>query len=173
MILAGLTSSLALITSKTVADVSVNAVNWTNVDSAGTVGTTITQQITGINTAIDLEISWTGSLGYLYASVSAVNSYSAPIYTLLTSPTTISVDNNKYVSFRLQAVGLQDNLSRSVTVKNVSDSNLTLDTFTMDVDGSTTKTASYDFNLFWDRETLVDRYDAVSTSTTAQGWFVR
>ena len=173
MILAGLTSSIALTASKTPADVSINAVNWTNVDSAGTTGTTITQQITGINTGVDLEISWTGSLGYFYVSVSVPNAYSAPIYNLFTSPTVISVDNNKYVSFRLQAVGLQDNLTRSVTVKNLSDSSVTLDTFTMDVDGSTTKTASYDFNLFWDRETLVDRYDTVSTSTTAQGWFVR
>ncbi len=173
MILAGLTSSIALTASKIPVDATVNAVNWTNVDVAGTQGTTNVQQITGINTTIDLEISWTGSLGYFYVSVSATNEYAAPTYTLFTSPALISVTNDKYVSFRLQAVGLQDNLTRSVTVKNASDASTTLDTFTMDVDGSTTKTANYDFNLFWDREMLLDRYDSASTSTTAQGWFVR
>lgn len=175
MILGGLVSSFSLTANKisVAVDNTVDSVNWTNVDSLTTVGTTNVQQISGISGSVDLEVSWTGSLGYFYISVNDLNGYGGTVTLLSTSPTVINVTNNKYVSFKLESVGLQNNLNRSVTVKNASDSNLTLDTFTIDVDGSTTKSTNYDFNVFWDTEMLVDRYDTTITETTAKGWFFR
>ena len=154
-------------------DYTPEAVNWTNVASITSSGTTNVQQITDISVPITLEISWSGNLGYFYMAVNTSNSYGGTIFLLDTSPKEIQVANDNYVSFRLDSIGLQDNLARSVTVTNKSDSNTVLDTFTVDVDGSSTKSQSYAFNLFWDRETLIDRYDSTASSTTAKGWFIR
>jgi len=176
MILGGLVSTICLTASKGVLeapDYTMDAVDWTDVDSSGKSGTTNVQQITGVNRTITLEISWTGNLGYFYIGVNSSNSYGGTITVLDVSPKEIQVQQDKYVAFRLDSIGLQDNLTRSVTVKNKSDGNTTVDTFTMDVDGSTTKTDNYAFNLFWDNEVLVNRYDTTASNTTANGWFVR
>ena len=39
----------------------------------------------------------------------------------------------------------------------------------------TTRSTVYVFNLFWDRENIVNRYDSqtVSVTTTRRGWFFR
>jgi len=41
--------------------------------------------------------------------------------------------------------------------------------------GPTLRSTVYVFNLFWDRENIVNRYDSetLSTTTTARGWFFR
>jgi hypothetical protein len=37
------------------------------------------------------------------------------------------------------------------------------------------KSTVYVFNIFWDKEVIVNRYDTTSTTTetTARGWFIR
>ena len=154
-------------------DVTPNPVNWNDTSSAGTEATTNIQQITGINVPINLTISWTGSLGNFYVSVNDTNSYGGTVYFLNVSPYTISVSPDKYIGFRLNAVGLQNSLTRSVTVTNASDSNTTLDTFTMNVTGNTTKTNDDVYNIFWDREMVSDRYDATTLSSTGRSWVFR
>lgn len=176
MILGGLVGSFSLTASKEPVeppDYTIESVDWTDVNSATTSGTTNIQQITGINVPITLEITWTGSLGYFYVSNNTSNSYGGTITVLESSPSEIQVSNESYVSFRLESVGLQDNLSRSVTVKNKSDEDTTIDTFTINVDGNTTKTSNYAYNIFWDNEVLVNRYDTTGSTTTAKGWFIR
>lgn len=39
----------------------------------------------------------------------------------------------------------------------------------------TEKSTVYVFNIFWDNEVIVNRYDTTSTTTetTARGWFIR
>ncbi len=120
-----------------------------------------------------MSISWTGSLGNFYVSVNNLNSYGGTVYFLDVSPYTISVSPDKYIGFRLNAVGLQNSLARSVTVTNVSDSNTILDIFTMDVTGNTTKTNDDVYNIFWDREMVTDRYDSTLSSSAARGWNFR
>lgn len=106
------------------ADVTPNAVNWDDVTSAYA-ATTNTVTITGINTAINLSISFTGY------SVGAFDVYKNGSDTSLAangSPTTLSVSNNDEIYFFL---GGQDEQTVSITVKNTSDNNTVLDTFTM------------------------------------------
>lgn len=150
-----------------------NPVNWNNTSSAGTEATTNIQQITGTNVPINLTISWTGNLGNFYVSVNDSNAYGGIVYFLDASPYTISVAPDKYIGFRLNAVGLQDSLNRNVTVANASDSGTILDTFTIDVAGTTTKTDDDVFNIFYDREMITDRYDATTSSSAARGWNFR
>jgi hypothetical protein len=171
LILGGLTSSIPI--ERTVPDYVPSTITWSDVTSNGMSGTTNIQQVTGINTNITLTVSWTGSLGYFYVSVNDSNAYGGRIFLLETSPQKIAVMPGQYVSFRVDAIGLQNNLTRSVTVTNFSNNNGAVDTVSITVDGTTTKSTNYDYNLFWDREMLVDRYDSASVSTTAQGWFTR
>jgi len=108
------------------ADVTPNAVNWTNVAAPG--GSTNTVTITGINTAINLSISWTG-----YPGTGAFDVYKNDSPISLPdegSPYTLSVSNNDEVYFYASSsvVG-----TISVTVTNASDGNVELDTFRIDV----------------------------------------
>jgi hypothetical protein len=105
------------------ADVTPNAVNWNDVSAPG--GSTNTVTITGINTAINLSISWTGY------GVGAFNVYKNDSETSLAdegSPYTLSVSNNDEIYFYATTVVEQ---SISVTVTNASDGNTVLDTFTI------------------------------------------
>lgn len=150
-----------------------NPVNWNNTTSGGTEATTNIQQITGTNVPINLTISWTGNLGNFYVSVNNTNGYGGDVYFLNSSPYRITVSPDKYIGFRLSAIGLQNSLNRTVTVANASDSETVLDTFTMDVTGNTTKTNDDVFNIFWDREMISDRYDSTTSSSAARGWNFR
>lgn len=106
------------------ADVTPNAVNWDNVVASGAAMTN-TVTITGINTAIDLSISYTG-----YNGVGAFSVYKNGTQFDLTgyNPTTLSVSNNDQVYFYYSP---PDANAVSVTVSNASDGNTVLDTFTM------------------------------------------
>lgn len=104
-------------------DVTPNAVNWNDVAAPG--GSTNTVTITGINTAIDLSISWTGYF------IGAFNVYKNDSGTSLAdngSPFTLSVSNNDQIYFYAATVTEQ---TISVTVTNASDGNTVLDTFTI------------------------------------------
>lgn len=107
-------------------DVTPNAVDWNDVAAPG--GSTNTVTITGINTAIDLSISWTG-----YPGTGAFDVYKNDSQTSLTdtgSPFTLSVSNNDEIYFYAASVTEQ---SISVTVTNASDGDTVLDTFTINV----------------------------------------
>ena len=105
------------------ADVTPNAVNWNDVVSALS-ATTNTVTITGINTAINLSISYTGY------GTGAFSVYKNGTEFDLTgdNPTTLSVSNNDQVYFFYSP---QSPSTVSVTVSNASDGNTVLDTFTM------------------------------------------
>ena len=105
-------------------DVTPNAVDWNDVVSAVS-ATTNTVTITGINTAINLSISYTGY------SVGAFDVYKNGTEFSLTenNPETLSVSNNDQVYFFYPGPGEESTVS--VTVTNASDGNTVLDTFTM------------------------------------------
>jgi hypothetical protein len=107
-------------------DVTPNAVNWTNVAAPG--GSTNTVTITGINTAINLSISWTG-----YPGTGAFDVYKNDSPISLpneNSPYTLSVSNNDEIYFSAFSAEVA---SISVTVTNASDGDTVLDTFTINV----------------------------------------
>ena len=131
-------------------DVIPNAVNWRNITYNGLTDTTdsAVQQITGINTEITIRVdtnnvddrtlfwfvedtpsypegSGPHDVGSLYYSVDVLGIGS---YATINSSTgiTFTVTNNKYVTFA--AVG---GSGETITVKNQSNSNTVLDTFTI------------------------------------------
>ena len=109
-------------------DVTPNAVNWNDVAAPG--GSTNTVTITGINTAINLSISFTG-----YPGVGGFNVYKNDSETSLAnegSPFTLSVSNNDQIYF-YASTGMTQTIS--VTVTNASDGNTVLDTFTISTGG--------------------------------------
>ena len=108
-------------------DVTPNAVNWNDVAAPG--GSTNTVTITGINTAINLSISFTGY------EIGAFNVYKNDSETSLAdegSPFTLSVSNNDQIYF-YASTGMTQTIS--VTVTNASDGNTVLDTFTISTGG--------------------------------------
>lgn len=128
--LSGMASMIAIRAKKATGggggDVTPNAVNWNDVAAPG--GSTNTVTITGINTAIDLSISWTG-----YPGTGAFDVYKNDSSTSLSdngSPFTLSVSNNDEIYFYVSGSAVA---SISVTVTNASDGNTVLDTFTMNV----------------------------------------
>ena len=108
-------------------DVTPNAVDWDDVAAPG--GSTNTVTITGINTAIDLSISWTGY------GLGAFDVYKNDSPTSLAdndSPLTLSVSNNDEIYFYASS-GAEQTIS--VTVTNASDGDTVLDTFTINTGG--------------------------------------
>ena len=124
--LQGLAKSICVSAKKgSAVDVTPNAVNWTDVAAPG--GSTNTVTITGINTAINLSISFTGY------GVGAFNVYKNDSETSLAnegSPFTLSVSNNDQIYFYAGGASVA---SISVTVTNTSDGDTVLDTFTINV----------------------------------------
>jgi hypothetical protein len=129
-------------------DVTPAAVNWATLsfdNDSGLYGYS-EKQITGINETITLKVEFNNSNGFtLYYFVSS--SASAKVTgdaTSSTSPTgfsmnsianngTFTVTNNQYVTFGATISCFIN--SPVVTVKNQSDSNVTLDTFTLSFAG--------------------------------------
>lgn len=106
------------------ADVTPNAVNWTDVSGTGG-GTTNTQTISGINTTITLSINWTYSgvktISYSKNGGAFVDLYSGTGG----SSATVSVSNNDTIAWKVIGNGI----AATFTIRNNSDSNVTLDTF--------------------------------------------
>ena len=111
-------------------------VNWANV---GLIVNNVTyvysaQQITGITTPITLQLSTSGyfnALVYKVQSTSTVPSSSSPPssngYAQITDTGTLTVSNNQWLVFCARAF---TTVNVTVTVRNTSDGNATLDTFT-------------------------------------------
>ena len=120
---------------KAAADVTPNAINWTDVGGVNnTYRDTSMQQITGISQSITLRISWTTSggtvtLGY---SLNSTNTYSETAL-LTSSPTNITVSNNQWLGFRSEYASGAGAVPTTFTITNVSDNNTTLDTVTVTV----------------------------------------
>ena len=124
-------------------DVTPNAVNWANVyyDNEMVEWGYSEKQITGINQTITLQVQIANGAGatlYYFVSSSASAKVTGDA-TSATSPSgfsmnsianngTFTVTNNQYVTFGVET---GCNMSPVATVKNQSDSNATLDTFTM------------------------------------------
>ena len=130
------------------ADVTPNAVNWADLsydNDSGLYGYS-EKQITGINETITLKVELNNNNGftlYYFVSSSAGAKVSGDA-TSATSPTefsmnlianngTFTVTNNQYVTFGATISCFI--MSPVVTVKNQSDSNATLDTFTLSYSG--------------------------------------
>lgn len=117
-------------------DVTPNAVNWTDITGEG-VGTTNTQTISGINTSIILRVEYTGNTsitgnlanvsvnGTEYQMDSDLENNGFYIFT---------VNNGDSIFFRfISFFGIIT--PQTVTIKNSSDSNSILDTFTVQLSG--------------------------------------
>ena len=123
-------------------DVTPNAVNWANVDYDSTLGiwTYTERQITGINTSITLKVQYTalnGSSVYYYVSNTSGDIVSGDgtsaivpgFYgTAISNNGTFTVSSNQYVTFACDMAGGCGDLF-TITVKNQSDGDTTLDTF--------------------------------------------
>ena len=132
---------LAKKTSGGASDVTPNAVNWSNVTYTDPVGYFLTEkQITGINTGITLQATYSGSIGTLYVGVFSTQQnyegvYVADLYAAglndLPTGSTFSVGNNQWVVFGASILGGEVGETDLVTITNVSDGNATIDTFSM------------------------------------------
>lgn len=109
-----------------VTDATPAAVNWNNIDTANASINTNTQTITGINTTITL--SWTGTEDDDGGTVSAIVNGSSAGSTSTPGSFTFTVQNNDTLYFRHVTSGGSVNVG-SATVRNVSDSNTVLDTY--------------------------------------------
>lgn len=118
--------------------VTPNAVNWANCGLIANVTTYVysAQQITGITTPITLQLStgagvFFNALMYKIQSTSTVPVSSSPPasngYTQISDTGTLTVSNNQWLVFCARAFVT---VNVTVTVRNTSDGNATLDTFT-------------------------------------------
>ena len=135
--LQGLAKSICVNAKKTSADNTPAAVNWS--DTTATQAkrnwnyTYTAQRITGISTSITLQTEFSNN-GYLYLYYKVQSTNTVPVtaptsnsYTNIQHNGTITVSNNEWVIFCGTNGG--NNVSTTVTVKNTSDGNATLDTF--------------------------------------------
>ena len=110
------------------ADVTPNAVDWNDVSGGyGFLLYTNTVTVTGISTAINLTISWSGNeIGFFGISINGGSFIDLEAEG--GSPRTFSISNNDTIRFGASGVGGK---VITVTVTNASDANTVLDTFTM------------------------------------------
>jgi hypothetical protein len=117
------------------ADNTPNAVDWTiPTSTTATTNTSIGQQITGIDSSITLQLNLSGT-GVATVSYGTNSTNSTPsTWTQIGSgapftgdTSTFSISNNQWVFFQFTRHVTCQNVT--VTIKNVSNSNTTLDTF--------------------------------------------
>ena len=114
-------------------DVTPDAVNWNDVSGGyGFLLYTNTVTVTGISTAINLTISWSGNeIGSFGISINGGSLIDLEAEG--GSPRTFSISNNDTIRFGASIIaGIK---VITVTVTNASDGNAVLDTFTMTVFG--------------------------------------
>jgi hypothetical protein len=137
MILPSFHASRAAQASASGSDTTPNAVNWANVGQIvnNRTFTYSAQQITGINTAITLQITCSTSFNRLVYKVQSTStvpaSDSAPTvngYTNIADNGTLTVSNNQWLVFCARSLP-GSSPSATVTVINTSNGNATLDTF--------------------------------------------
>lgn len=111
-----------------VPDVTPNAVNWANITGIGS-GQNSNQTITGINTTITLSFNNSTSPSAI-VSVYVNNSF---VDSNVNGQTTNFTVNNNDVVYFSAAGNFGEAPSGTVTVRNVSDGNVVLDTFTINI----------------------------------------
>lgn len=101
-----------------------NAVNWPNASTSGSSNNTINQTISGIDSSINIEVSWTvtGLLDYVQYAINDI-----PHVTMPSSPTTFSISNGQTLKFLMGSAG--GPCTVSFTIRNASDGYAILDTF--------------------------------------------
>ena len=126
LMLQGLAKSICVSAKKgSAADVTPNAVDWNNVSGGYGLGLyTNTVTITGIDTAINLVITWSGNDGGDFVIV--INGTIFSLEASGGSPRTFSISNNDTIRF---GAGGAASKTISVTVTNASNGNAVLDTF--------------------------------------------
>jgi hypothetical protein len=133
------------------ADVIPNAINWSNIGYNGILGdfTYTEKQITGINQTITLKVTQSTNIIDMYYGVNTaingdyerfdygdlegrVTAFDPSIFGLtnIANNGTFTVSNNDWICFACQG-GTTINIT--VTIKNNSDGDSTLDTFTADI----------------------------------------
>jgi hypothetical protein len=136
-------------------DVTPDALNWGDIgydDSTG-IFTYNQEQVTGIDTPITLQVFYfsnntgqpinppSGARVQVSVDNSAIspdtslppNAQSVGSFAAIAAEGTFVVTNNQYVTFGCQTGSGNGNLDVTVTVKNVTDGNTTLDTFEQDI----------------------------------------
>ena len=128
--LQGLAKSICVNAKKgSAADVTPNALNWTNVTGANfELATTAMLQITGITSTITLRVTYTGSGYNRQYSVQSTANFGTG--TAIASNGTFTVSNNQYLGFGSASTGLPYTQSTTWTITNVSDGDAVLDTVT-------------------------------------------
>lgn len=117
-------------------DVTPNAIDWPNVVStANAQGTYV--QVTGINTNITLRGSHTRTGFSVTAIVNSTNAndVGAVLTSIATTGTSFTVAPNQWVRFSGSSVNPLPDIT-TVTIRNFSDGNVILDTFTLDLQGA-------------------------------------
>ena len=104
-------------------DVTPNSVNWTDAYGSPPFVNSNTQTITGIDTNITLEITFTTT------SLSVLPIINSVVQQSINSGATISIANNDTLAFRLTTGG--GGGSTTLTIKNLSDNNTIIDTLFM------------------------------------------
>jgi len=105
-------------------DVTPDAVNWTNISTGGLPSGYYlpAPTISGITSPVTLEITFTAGLGLEY-STNGGSSFSS-----ISSGGTLVFNNGDTITFKM--VSGTANVEYTVTIKNVTDGNAILDTFT-------------------------------------------
>ena len=110
------------------ADVTPNAVNWGDcVDTVNGIGTNSNQTISGITSSINLYWVRSGD-----ANITVSYSKNNGSYTTIAQNTNFSVSNNDTIKWQVQTFSGTAQ-SGTITVRNASDSNASLDTFNYNV----------------------------------------
>lgn len=110
-------------------DVTPNAVNWNNISTAGSSGSTNNVTITGIDTSITLEASFTRD-DEAYTLRAIVNEVIVDGPDSAPGTLTFAVTNGDVIRFEASGGQTRDSVA---TVTNVSDNNTVLDTFGIDL----------------------------------------
>ena len=112
------------------ADVTPNAVNWGNISNPNDLAGSTSATISGINTTITLNISFNEQRdgGFCSIVVGGTVQTSTSFTDANNGSTNFTVSNNQTVQFNLSAT--TGTAEGTATIRNVSDSNATLDTFT-------------------------------------------
>lgn len=124
------------------ADFTPAAVNWTNVriNSNESIKTSIGQQITGISSTINIFLNVVDSqISLVEYGINSTNSTPSTFTTIGSgsgSPfsgdtSQFTVSNNDWLFFRFTKVAGSPTNTATITVKNASDGNVVLDTFTV------------------------------------------
>lgn len=133
----GISTYLSIRRPKTVAgDVTPNAVNWSQLTGGGTANSN-SQTITGIDTSINLLLEYSdntvSSSSFLYSKNGGADvTIDSSVPNTTTSANINGIVNNDAIVFRYSSTAEDPPGSTiSVTVKNASDGNAVLDTFTL------------------------------------------